>query len=162
MTDTGNRTSYSQPINLCLSTRDIETEVLTAIMYVCNSDLKSVNLSYYKDKDCKKLKSTKVLPKYQYIVLDCGGSVDVEPCNYFKYQSYETDGCRQYGGYDEKALMLNICNEYEIDLCISNDQYVWYLYPQPNCVGDPVPYYERTGCIDGYYQNVECNNQTSK
>ena len=163
----GSNFTTDNPINLCLSSSDVYGNI-TATMWVCNQDLKSVNYSYYSDTNCTELTETKPVDLNMtgtYSILDCGGNQYAKPCNYVKHREYEMENCGQNGTYVESGYTLSTCDDtYLIDVCYSNDEYIEYDYrDEPGCTGNPTDIYHfKTGCneLQGIYHIVECNNQT--
>ena len=93
------RQIYANPINLCLAKGDSES--VTATKAVCNSDKKSVNISYYSDESCQTLISTSLFPwnTMSNVTIDCGDSPNVKTCSYVKYREYDGQDCKLYHQY---------------------------------------------------------------
>ena len=157
---------YVNPINLCLAKGDSNS--VTATKAVCNSDKKSVNVSYYSDESCQTLTSTSLFPlnTFSNVTIDCGDSPNAKPCNYVKYRQYNGQDCKPNGSFQESGFVLSLCFGGSIswtDSCVSNDEFIANEYTDYYCKGSYTPQHYKTGCNEREkrYQVVECNNQTS-
>eukprot|EP01084_Bolivina_argentea_P186176 320959_1 len=164
----GNIDTVRYPINVCLTYSTNNGQ--SSSMYVCNPDLKSVNISYYHGVDCHVSPyETKPWPQndtYHFdITFDCGGNQNAPPCNYWKVRRYGNGDCQpDEFDYSEYAASLSVCQVGNIvDSCYSREETIGYTYSETNCQGDIEDIqYGKTGCDPTSNQliKVECYNVT--